>query len=139
MKSEPNYHITIMSTFLYVLLAIGLVVMKYYMEQKSKTADSPADKTLTEVFPTTSYEHEDENDDEGDWTTPHPAPVTQEEYKLETPATMRRTEPDDQTESPMIREVNGDSTPPSEKINLSTREEARRAFIYSEIFNRKYE
>lgn len=132
-----------MSTFVYLLVTIAIVAVKYYVEQKSKTSASttPSD-VLTEVFPMQSEQDDDETEvkeaevltiEQGfkPTTTPQTskAVVTQNIPTTSVKANISETKP--------INENTDNCTP--DKFNLSKRNVARRAFIYSEIFNRKYE
>lgn len=132
-----------MSTFVYLLVTIGIVAVKYYLEQKSKTSASttPGD-VLTEVFPMQS--EQDDEETEAKETEIHTIEqglkptITHQTSKAvsiqNTPTTsvkanISKTKP--------TNEETDNCT--SDKLNLSKRDEARRAFIYSEIFSRKYE
>ena len=132
-----------MSTFVYLLITIGIVAVKYYVEQKSKatTSTTPSD-VLTEIFPTLS-EQEDVETDAKEAETPVNAPdlksatISQAPKVIATQSIPTASVKENKSVTkPINKEIDGDT---SDKFNLSKRNEARRAFIYSEIFNRKYE
>lgn len=126
-----------MSTILYALLCIGLFAAKYYFEQKSKDTESAAsDGTIDEEPLTTSpfYEYELTDDSEEDIAT-----SLQERPILNNPLRQEEAKSEENVAATSEIENDIDSTYNKDNITLSTREEARRAFIYSEIFNRKYE
>ena len=126
-----------MSTILYALLCIGLFAAKYYFEQKSKDTESAAsDGTIDEEPLTTPpfYEYELTDDSEEDIST-----SLQEQPILNNPLRQEEAKSEEKVVATSEIENDIDSTYNKDNITLSTREEARRAFIYSEIFNRKYE
>ena len=128
-----------MSTILYALLCIGLFAAKYYFEQKSKDTESAAsDGTIDEEPLTTPtppfYEYELTDDSEEDIST-----SLQEQPILNNPLRQEEAKSEEKVVATSEIENDIESTYNKDNITLSTREEARRAFIYSEIFNRKYE
>lgn len=132
-----------MSTFIYLLITIGIVAAKYYLEQKSKASapTTPSD-VLTEIFPMLS-EQEDEETEAEEAETPviipnlNPATISQAPKVTVTQSTSTTTVEENKIVTKTNNKEKNDGT--SDKLNLSKRGEARRAFIYSEIFNRKYE
>ena len=132
-----------MSTFIYLLITIGIVAAKYYLEQKSKASapTTPSD-VLTEIFPMLS-EQEDEETEAEEAETPviipdlNPATISQAPKVTVAQSTSTTTVEENKIVTKPNNKEKNDGT--SDKLNLSKRGEARRAFIYSEIFNRKYE
>ena len=111
-----------MSNILIILICIVIVTYKV-MTQKPKAEKAARPKPVFD-FPELSME-EDE------------APAEEEQHRP-------RKEPVRYTQQ-MQRQKPASSVPPKaahpaekEKISLRTRNEARKAFIYSEIFKRKY-
>lgn len=106
-----------------------VVIVIAVIEKSSKSKKQPAtpspEEVLKEAFPNTDYLQPEEK-------TPQVKPVR--------PAKTKRTSPKVHTlyvepqQAPLVvpQKQTG-------KIKLSTRAEARKAFIYSEIFNRKYQ
>ncbi len=84
-----------------------------------------AKKVLADIFP----EIEQENIEED-----LPVSSVQTVRTPQTPRMQHQPMVKKPTDSPRKENKREDRTP----IRLSTKEEARRAFIYSEIFNRKY-
>ena len=139
-----------MSTFVYALVCIGIVAIKFYFEQKGKSAHSASSgEVLTEVFPMLS-ELKDETSNK----------IDEKEIQLEDDTIVSSTFDDSRfislqknefsvktlpRETKVVDTIKIDEKPKSEQssditsIKLSKRDEARRAFIYSEILNRKYE
>lgn len=97
---------------------------KEIKEAKEKKTPSPK-KVLADIFP----EIEQENIEED-----LPVSSVQTVRTPQTPRMQHQPMVKKPTDSPRKENKREDRTP----IRLSTKEEARRAFIYSEIFNRKY-
>ncbi|MBE6291591.1 MAG: hypothetical protein E7091_04130 [Bacteroidales bacterium] len=130
-----------MSTLLYILVVVGAIYFKYVKEWKSDGADIPStgEDILTETFPTYQSDEETSIDDEPECQTSLSDGYRYSHSDIVEPRTKEQTIlhevlPDNED----LTEVHDEGSS-KERIILSTREEARRAFIYSEIFNRKYE
>jgi hypothetical protein len=139
-----------MSTFVYALVCIGIVAVKFYFEQKGKSTHSASSgEVLTEVFPMLS-ELKDETtskvDEKGiqleDDTI---VPSTFDDSRF---MSLRKNDSSVKVLSKgakVVDAIKSDERPKAEqssdiaRIKLATRDEARRAFVYSEILNRKYE
>ena len=95
------------------MVIIAIAIVQQITKAKKETGTPSPREVLTDMFPTIEETEEEEQ-------TISPRPIK---------CTPRP-----------IRKKNTRHTPSDEKkrIALNTREEARRAFIYSEIFNRKY-
>ena len=117
-----------MSIFVFVLIYIGFAGVKFLLKQMTSNAQAaPVSEELTEVFPVLS-----EPCDEVKVDLDHDFADT---------TTADRTEPSMATPQQAVKGPEEVKKPmqDAEKIALTTRNEARRAFIYTEIFNRKYE
>lgn len=106
-----------------------VVIVIAVIEKSSKSKKQPAtpspEEVLKEAFPNTDYLQPEEK-------TPQVKPVR--------PAKTKRTSP--KVHTPHVEPQQAPLVVPQKqtgKIKLSTRAEARKAFIYSEIFNRKYQ
>ena len=128
-----------MSIFAFILIYVGLAGVKYLLKQLTgNTQAETVGNELTEVFPTLSE------------TSNEKPPLHYDE--LEKTAILAK-KPDSQAPHFAALQSNDtasieegkkahekeDTNRVSKRIALTTREEARRAFIYTEIFNRKYE
>ena len=105
-----------------------VVIVIAVIEKSSKSKKQPAtpspEEVLKEAFPNTDYLQPEEK-------TPQVKPVRPTKAKRTSPKVRPpRVEPQ---QTPLVSQKQTD------KIKLSTRAEARKAFIYSEIFNRKYQ
>lgn len=138
-----------MSIFVYILIYIGLAGIKYLFDKmtEDKRARS-AGNELKEVFPTLSESCDEYTNsqnyipEENNAVMPiSDIPTIEEKNKsplFVTPQsndTIADTAIDEKNKA-IEKETTHQKT---RKIALTTREEARRAFIYAEIFNRKYE
>ena len=118
--------IKLMEEFAQILIFIGAmviaVVSQYTKKKKKPVAGSPGE-VLEEMFPEIDFSQETTD------VEPQPKPIRR---KVSTP------------KQTSLKQVSQPQAPPSpapqssNKIRLNTRQEARRAFIHSEIFNRKY-
>ena len=103
--------------------AIAITIASQYTKKKQKPMAGSPGEVLEEMFPEIEFSQETTN------VEPQPKPNRR---KVSTP---KRT-------SPQVTPQPQDPSPPapqsSNRIRLNTRQEARRAFIHSEIFNRKY-
>lgn len=113
-----------MDEIIQILIFAGVMVIMVIQQnvkakKKPRTSPFPTDETLDEVFP--------------EWTEdkpvsqPKPVTKTVSRKKSHSSATSFRPTP-----------LASPPPPKKEKIRLNNRKEAKRAFIYSEIFNRKY-
>jgi len=118
-----------MDEIIQIVIFVAAMGLSLLVQQKSKPNKKPATPSpkelLEDMFP------EIEEPQETVVVRPVSAP----------PSTERRKTPF--TPHPNLRHKSPPTTPPApirqeKKISLSSKEEARRAFIYSEIFNRKY-
>lgn len=101
-----------------IAVAIAQQILKAYKKEK---AASPRE-VLADMFPPLEVEEK---------------PVSPTPMIHKPKATRKQNQPIVSSQ-PNIPEQTKDKKPTGTSIKLSTREEARRAFIYSEIFNRKY-
>ena len=131
MKDLKNKFITLtvltlikeeMEEYIQILIFVGAMVIMVVQQnikakKKPKTSPFPTGEMLEEVFPELAE------------AEPVAKPMKKAAYRKKnpSPATSSRPAP-----------IASPPSPKKEKIRLSNREEARRAFIYSEIFNRKY-
>ena len=117
-----------MEEIIQILIFVGAMVIAVIgqnAKNKKKPMTASPQEVLEDMFP------EIEEPQETVVVRPVSAP----------PSTERRKTPF--TPHPNLRHKSPPTTPPAptrqeKKISLSSKEEARRAFIYSEIFNRKY-
>lgn len=108
----------IIQVIIFIIIIVAAIV-----QQISKTGKEK--KVLADIFP----EIEQENIEED-----LPVSSVQTVRTPQTPRMQHQPMVKKPTDSPRKENKREDRTP----IRLSTKEEARRAFIYSEIFNRKY-
>ena len=138
-----------MSIFVYILIYIGLAGIKYLFDKMTEDKrERSAGNELKEVFPTLSESCDEYTNsqnyvpEENNAVMPiSDIPTIEEKNKsplFVTPQsndTIADTAIDEKNKA-IEKETTHQKT---RKIALTTREEARRAFIYAEIFNRKYE
>lgn len=138
-----------MEDFIGILVAIGFIVFKIWSGTKQSTE---------EAFPTTTAEEEPFNPEEAEWMEEAPMstqPVQTEETSRrfnslnELLASLKQTPRSEETEH--VSPKKSETTKPvpirqstSRQTNaighqLHSAQGARRAFIYSEIFKKKYE
>ncbi len=112
-----------------MIAAIGIAKQFIGKGEKPEEASSPQD-VLTELFPEITEEEQQPAPQKAE------APKQPKPLRKKRPAPMRSVAP-----PPPAAPKPSDEGRKAERapIRLSNREEARRAFIYSEIFNRKYE
>ena len=115
-----------MEEYIQILIFVGamfiMIVQQSIKEKKKpKTSPFPEGEILEEVFPDLANNEE----------IPQPQPSKKSSPK------KKRPQPSAKPFKP-VSETPAPSSPSKGKIRLSSREEAKRAFIYSEIFNRKY-
>ena len=116
----------IFQILIFVAFAAFGVISQIRKDKKEESTASPQE-VLEDMFPELEQETE----------MPMVEPMVQQ------PVIRKKKKTPKKEKAPIIEKV---STPPqpsktiadNKKIHLSSKEEARRAFIYSEIFNRKY-
>ena len=101
----------IVQVLIFVVI-IAIAIVQQITKAKKETATPSPHEVLTDMFPTIE-------EIEGEGQTVSPRPV--------------KSKP-----QPAYKKNKDKLSDENTRIKLSTREEARRAFIYSEIFNRKY-
>lgn len=112
----------IIQLVVFVFIMVAAAVQQTVKEkQKPKKALSPQE-VPEEMFPEILQEE--------------PTPEASSVVKKKKPFTSGRTVETSRKKTPPPAQKT--ECPAGKKIRLNTREEARRAFIYSEIFNRKY-
>ena len=114
----------IIQVIIFIIIIVAAIVQQISKTGKEKKTPSPK-KVLADIFP----EIEQENIEED-----LPVSSVQTVRTPQTPRMQHQPMVKKPTDSPRKENKREDRTP----IRLSTKEEARRAFIYSEIFNRKY-
>lgn len=138
-----------MSIFVYILIYIGLAGIKYLFDKMTEDKQArSAGNELKEVFPTLSESCDEYTNsqnyvpEENNAVMPiSDIPTIEEKNKSPLFVTPQRNDTIadtaiDEKNKAIEKETTHQKT---RKIALTTREEARRAFIYAEIFNRKYE
>ena len=116
-----------MEEFIQIIIFVGAMVIAVIgqtAKNKKKPVTASPQEVLEDMFPDVIIEG---NEEAIPQTMEKPAPIRKRK-------TMKK-EPELRAKPPVIPV----ETPKKEnKISLNTRQEARRAFIHSEIFNRKY-
>ena len=115
-----------MDEIIQILIFVGAMVIMVVQQnvkskKKSETTPSPAGEILEDIFPELKQA-----------TQQAPPAKPQKKSAPRKKPARACTQPSAETPKP---------TPPTSsapRIRLNNREEAKRAFIYSEIFNRKY-
>ena len=139
-----------MSTLAYIIISAAVVLLKLFLEQKNKdSAPSPTQgEILTEVFPTLSDDPDSQAAPLPIEEQPQRAEVQQpaanivqalQQKRHSSPTTHHGQKGEHTTTPPQSQQTAQEQDAKSKRMTLTKREEARRAFIYSEIFNRKYE
>ena len=117
-----------MEDIIQILIFVGAMVIavvgKSAKDKKKPMAPSP-EEVLEDVFPDVSYQHVEE-------AAPQVQPVRPSAFKR---APEKKRTSFVEPQQPSACKVTSKQT---DRIKLSTRAEARKAFIHSEIFNRKY-
>ena len=117
-----------MEEIVQILIFVGAMVITV-VGQNVKAKKNPKtvspQEVLEDMFPEIEDDQETQTMDSP--TAEKPTPVFKETL-VKTPTSNKSTQP---------TKVQA-TLPPKTKIHLNNREEAKRAFIYSEIFNRKY-
>ena len=114
----------IIQILIFVVAMVIAAIVKSTKSKEQPTTPSTQD-VLEEVFPTTDCLNPEENDSQEE--SIRPIKVKKTSRKKQTPTVKPQETP---SFAPQKQKAS---------IKLSTREEARKAFIYSEIFNRKYQ
>lgn len=118
----------IIQTLFYVAV-IAIAIISRITNNKEKTETPSPEEVLEDVFPNIeTYQEEPVN------MTPSPEAAVQETVVPEQTFSPVETTPSviiPHTSPPTLQN-------PVKTIRINTRKEARKAFIYSEIFNRKY-
>jgi len=114
----------IIQVLIFIVIIVVAIVQQISKAGKEKKTPSPKE-VLADMFP----EIEQESMEEKLSVSPAPAVRKPQSSRMQNQSIIRKT-----VASPPEKNKRENRTP----IKLSTKEEARRAFIYSEIFNRKY-
>ena len=114
----------IIQVLIFIVIIVVAIVQQISKAGKEKKTPSPKE-VLADMFP----EIEQESMEEKVSVSPAPAVRKPQSSRMQHQPMVKKP-----TDSPRKENKREDRTP----IRLSTKEEARRAFIYSEIFNRKY-
>lgn len=116
-----------MEEFIQIIIFVGAMVIAVIgqtAKNKKKPATASPQEVLEDMFPDITMEGSEEAMPQN---IEKPAPIRKRK--------PMKKEPELRTKHPVVPT----ETPKQEKkISLNTRQEAKRAFIYSEIFNRKY-
>ena len=115
----------IIQVIIFIIIIVAAIVQQISKTGKEKKTPSPK-KVLADIFP--EIEQENIEEDLSCFFQ------FQQSAHLRPPRMQHQPMVKKPTDSPRKENKREDRTP----IRLSTKEEARRAFIYSEIFNRKY-
>ena len=111
----------------FIAIMVAAVVQQNAKSKRKPSTASPAE-VLEDLFPELKQEKE---------TTVEPPTVAERPVVRTRKSASSRTQPQTSKTAPVSKGT-ASSDGQGKKIRLSNREEARRAFIYSEIFNRKY-
>ena len=114
----------IIQVLIFIVIIVVAIVQQISKAGKEKKTPSPKE-VLADMFP----EIEQESMEEKVSVSPAPAVRKPQSSRMQNQSIIRKA-----VASPLAENKRENRTP----IKLSTKEEARRAFIYSEIFNRKY-
>ena len=115
-----------MEEFIQIIIFVGAMVIAV-IGQNAKSKKKPMDASPQEVLEDMFPEIELQEDETMTVPTSPLEPVLKKPGKKVTPNVIKKT-----VEPPK------ESPKKEKKISLNSREKARQAFIYSEIFNRKY-
>lgn len=117
-----------MDEIIQILIFVGVMVVSVVIQSaknKKKPKSVTPQEVLEDMFPDLQeFQEEDSAEAEPVWPTV--LPPKRKPFKVK-----GKPEPPKQA-------VSVPAPPKTDKIRLNSRKEARRAFIYSEIFNRKY-
>lgn len=106
--------------------AIG--ILQQVRKDKKETPNTSPHEVLEDMFPELNQETE----------IPMAEPITQQQPIRKKRKTPKKEMFQTKEHHPVPPKQSATSKQTDKKIRLSSKEEARRAFIYSEIFNRKY-
>ena len=118
-----------MEEILQILIFVGAMVIAVVgqnAKNKKKPTTASPQEVLEDMFP------DIETDQETPIAEPQPAPQLKPVFQRKPRMASTPPQPPQTPVSQPTKEKE------KQKISLSNRKEARRAFIYSEIFNRKY-
>ena len=120
-------NIGLMEEIIQILIFVGamfIAVIGQNAKNKKKPSTASPQEVLEDIFPEITLQGEDKT-----MASSVPPPSTVRRKKAKAPAP-----------NPPVHSVQVLSKPSKQepKISINNRKEARRAFIYSEIFNRKY-
>ena len=110
-----------------ILIFVAFAVLSFVPQLRKGKTSAPDSRP---------FSPEEEAEEYAEWE------AVEQEETLSQPIVRREVKP--RKEKPRKKEMKSAAPSPktqeadTKKIRLSSREEARRAFIYSEIFNRKY-
>ena len=114
----------IIQVLIFIVIIVVAIVQQISKAGKEKKTPSP-NEVLADMFPETEQESMEEKVS----VSPAPAVRKPQSSRMQNQSIIRKA-----VAPPLAENKRENRTP----IKLSTKEEARRAFIYSEIFNRKY-
>ena len=114
----------IIQVIIFIIIIVAAIVQQISKTGKEKKTPSPK-KVLADMFP----EIEQESMEEKVSVSPAPTVRKPQPSRMQNQSIIRKA-----VAPPLAENKRENRTP----IKQSTKEEARRAFIYSEIFNRKY-
>ena len=113
----------IIQVLIFIVIIVVAIVQQISKAGKEKKTPSPKE-VLADMFPEIEQESMEEVS-----VSPAPAVRKPQSSRMQNQSIIRKA-----VAPPLAENKRENRTP----IKLSTKEEARRAFIYSEIFNRKY-
>ena len=115
-----------MEEFIQIIIFVGAMVIAV-IGQNAKNKKKPMTASPQEVLEDMFPEMEIQEEEMMVPPAPQPTPANKKTTKKTSPTLVKTS-------------ANPPKEPPQQekKISLNSREKARRAFIYSEIFNRKY-
>ena len=114
----------IIQVLIFIVIIVVAIVQQISKAGKEKKTPSPKE-VLADMFPEIDHESMEEKVS----VSPAPAVRKPQSSRMQNQSIIRKA-----VAPPLAENKRENRTP----IKLSTKEEARRAFIYSEIFNRKY-
>ena len=122
--------------FIQIIVIVGIIGFYFYRNVRKELAKEQKRDPSRRPDNLTQPDGEPADEEEAPETdTPRPAPPVM----TATPPPPRRHPARPAASPPQAAKHPGQTAPPAaDDISLRTAEEARRAFIYSEIFNRKY-
>ena len=115
-----------MEEFIQIIIFVGAMVIAV-IGQNAKSKKKPMTASPQEVLEDMFPEIEIQGEETHVPPSPQPAPIRKETTKKSSPTLVKTSAAPRKESSRQER-----------KISIDNREKAKRAFIYSEIFNRKY-